>query len=301
MASDTIREKLKGTGVALVTPFNNDVKKSVDFESYRKLLEHTGKYTDYFVVNGTTAESPTLSQEERNALLAFTKKYNTYQRPIVFGVGRNSTEETIEALQTIDLSGVDAILTVSPYYNKPSQRGLLKHYQLIADASPVPVIVYNVPGRTGSNIEVDTTLQLATYPNIIGIKEASGDLMQCMKIAKNKPNDFLLISGDDMVTTMMMSVGAVGIISVVANAFPKEMSSAVNAALKGDYASATKQIFEIFDITGLLFAEGNPVGVKLALEILGICSAEVRLPLVSGSDKLRKQMETVIQTMKNKL
>jgi len=297
MASD-IQNLFYGTGVALVTPFRDDKTKSVDFERFKNLLNYTGKYVDYFVVNGTTAESPTLTQQERNDLLATAIACNTYQKPIMFGVGRNSTEETIEALQTIDLTGVDAILTVSPYYNKPSQRGLIAHYTAIADVSPKPIVLYNVPGRTGSNMEAETTLKLAEHPNIIGIKEASGNVMQAMKIAKDKPKDFLLISGDDMFTIPMMSFGAVGVISVAANAFPKEISRAVQAAHQNKYAEAMKDMFALFEITNLLFAEGNPVGVKLLLDILGICGKEVRLPLVSGSDKLRERMLADIGELK---
>ncbi|MCS7005109.1 MAG: 4-hydroxy-tetrahydrodipicolinate synthase [Cytophagales bacterium] len=297
MASD-IQRLFYGTGVALVTPFKDDKRKSIDFEQFKKLLDYTGKYVDYWVVNGTTAESPTLTQEERNELLRTAVTHNSTKRPIMFGVGRNSTEETIEALQTIDLTGVDAILTVSPYYNKPSQRGLIAHYTAIADASPKPIVMYNVPGRTGTNMEAETTLRLAEHPNIIGIKEASGNLMQAMKIAKDKPKDFLLISGDDLFTIPMMSFGAVGVISVAANAFPLEISRSVRAAFRHQFQEAMKDMFALYEIINLLFAEGNPVGIKLLLEILGLCSKEVRLPLVAGSDKLLEKMLANLEELK---
>ncbi|MDQ2656524.1 MAG: 4-hydroxy-tetrahydrodipicolinate synthase, partial [Bacteroidota bacterium] len=211
-------KKLYGTGVALVTPFTD--KEEVDYRSLRKLLNHTAKGVDYYVVMGTTGESATLSGDEKKAILQFVKDNNTKKLPIVYGIGGNNTREVLEIIHQTDLSGVAALLSVSPYYNKPSQEGIVRHFTAIADASPVPVILYNIPGRTSSNMTAETTLRLAQHPNIIGTKEASGNLEQCMRIARDKPKDFMLVSGDDMFTVAFYAIGARGVISVLANAFP---------------------------------------------------------------------------------
>ena len=211
-------KELKGTGVALVTPFNDDL--SVDFDGLLSLLKHTAQGVDYYVVQGTTGETATTSVEEKASILKFVREHNPKSLPLVYGIGGNNTQAVIETIKSTDLTGVTALLSVSPYYNKPSQEGIYQHFTMVADASPIPVILYNVPGRTQSNIAASTTLRLAKHENIIGIKEASGDLVQCMAIAKDAPKDFLLISGDDLLTTPMMAVGAVGVISVLANAFP---------------------------------------------------------------------------------
>jgi len=211
-------KKLYGTGVALVTPFTD--QSEVDFKSLKKLLNHTAKGVDYYVVMGTTGESTTVSAEEKKSILQFTRDNNIKKLPLVYGIGGNHTQQVLDSIRNTDLSGVDALLSVSPYYNKPSQEGIFLHFKAIADTSPVPVILYNVPGRTASNITAETTLKLAAHPKIIGVKEASGNLEQCMRIARDKPKDFLLISGDDLLAVPLYALGAKGVISVLANAYP---------------------------------------------------------------------------------
>lgn len=285
-------KKLYGTGVALVTPF--DEKEQVDFRGLKKLLSHTAKGVDYFVVMGTTGESATLNKVEKEKVLAFVKGNNPKKLPIVCGIGGNNTHEVIETIKGSDLSGVDALLSVSPYYNKPSQEGIYRHFKAIADKSPVPIILYNVPGRTASNLTAETTLRLAKHPNIIGIKEASGNLEQCMKIAKEKPKDFMLISGDDMLTLPLYAIGAVGVISVLANAFPVIFKKMKEYSVGGNFTKAATEQFRLLEINGPMYEEGNPVGVKHVLKLMNICSSEVRLPLVSASTNLQKKIEKLL-------
>ena len=282
-------KKLMGTGVALVTPMHDDG--SIDYKGLKKLLSHTGKAVDYYVVMGTTGESATLSKKEKIAVLDFVRKNNTRNLPVVYGVGGNDTQSVLEELIHTDLTGVDAILSVSPYYNKPSQEGIYQHFKAVARVSPVPVILYNVPGRTASNLTAETTLKLAQLPNIIGIKEASGNLEQCMKIAKEKPKDFLLISGDDMLTLAIYAIGGVGVISVLANAYPVVFKKLKEFAIAGKLAAAQKEQFRLLDINGPMYEEGNPVGVKYLLSLLGICQSNVRMPLVNPSANLMKKIE----------
>jgi 4-hydroxy-tetrahydrodipicolinate synthase len=285
----------KGVGVALVTPF--DAHLNIDFPAYKRLLEHTTQIgVDYWVVQGTTGESPTTTASEKAQLLAFAKENNPKKLPIVYGVGGNNTETIIQNIKNADLEGVTALLSVSPYYNKPSQRGIIAHYQKIADASPVPVILYNVPGRTGSNITAETTLALAEHPNIIATKEASGNLIQCMEIAKNKPKDFMLISGDDMLTVPMISFGAEGVISVMANAF-REFNDMSHLALEKNFEAASQKLFGLLALNDLMYVEGNPVGIKKVLEFQGVCSAKVRLPLVEASEKLSEQIKAELKKL----
>ncbi|WP_235917368.1 4-hydroxy-tetrahydrodipicolinate synthase [Hymenobacter busanensis] len=283
-----------GTGVALVTPFTaND--HAVDYDALRRLLDFVIEGgVEYIVVNGTTAESPTTSAEEKTEILRAAKEHVAGRVPLVFGIGGNDTAAVERTIRSTDLTGVAAILSASPYYNKPSQRGIIAHYQRLADAAPVPVILYNVPGRTASNLTADTTLRLAEHPNIIGIKEASGNLEQCMQIAALKPADFLLISGDDMLTTPMISFGGVGIISVLANAFPRPFSDMTRFALAGDYQAATEKLFDLLPLNPLMYEESNPVGVKAALEVQGICSGAVRLPLVEASESLQQRIRKLM-------
>ncbi len=282
-------KKLHGTGVALVTPF--DENEQIDFKGLKKLLTHTAKGVDYFVVMGTTGESATLNKGEKKKVLAFVKENNSKKLPIVYGIGGNNTQEVVEAIKESDLTEVDALLSVSPYYNKPSQEGIYKHFLTIADNSPIPVILYNVPGRTASNLSAETTLRLAQHPNIIGIKEASGNLEQCMKIAKEKPKNFMLISGDDMLTVPLYAIGAVGVISVLANAFPVIFRKMKEFAFAGNFAKAAAEQFKLLEINGPMYEEGNPVGVKYVLKLMSICTSEVRLPLVKASDILQKKIE----------
>ncbi|MBC5991371.1 4-hydroxy-tetrahydrodipicolinate synthase [Pontibacter cellulosilyticus] len=284
-----IREKLRGTGVALVTPFKEDL--SVDYDALKKLLDFVlDGGVNYLVVNGTTAESVTTTTQEKAEILRTIKQHVNGRVPLVYGIGGNNTQHVLDLLQTTDLEGISAILSVSPYYNKPSQQGIFQHYTLIANASPVPVILYNVPGRTGSNVSAETTLKLALHDNIIGIKEASGNLEQCMVIAKHKPQDFMLISGDDLLTVPMAAFGAEGVISVLANAFPEKFSNMISLALDYKFKEATALMHDFVDINPLMYEEGNPVGVKAVLERFGVCSPYVRLPLVEASAGLKDRL-----------
>lgn len=289
-------KKLLGTGVALVTPFDSNFQ--IDYKSLRKLLKHTAKGVDYYVVMGTTGESVTMSKQEKNDVLEFVKENNDSKLPIVFGIGGNNTAEVIENLKDSNLKGVDAILSVSPYYNKPSQEGIYRHFKAVADASPVPVILYNVPGRTSSNLTADTTLRLAQHSNIVGIKEASGNMEQCMKIAALMPKDFLLISGDDMLTVPLYSIGAKGVISVLANAYPVIFRKMKDYAFASQYIKASQELFKLLDINGPMYEESNPVGVKALLAELGVCELHVRLPLVAASKPLQSKIQSLAKSIK---
>jgi len=286
-------EILRGTGVALVTPFTPDFK--VDFEGIRKLLHfNISEGVDYLVVNGTTAESATTTIEEKTEILAFIKEQVNGAVPLVYGLGGNNTHQLLDQLKQVNLSGVTAILSVSPFYNKPTQAGIYQHYLHLADASPLPIILYNVPGRTVSNISAETTLRLAQHPNIIGIKEASGNLEQCMQIAKQKPADFMLISGDDLLALPMLTFGAVGVISVLANAFPGKYSKLVKLGLESKFAEASALLFQLLDLNPLMYEESNPVGIKAILEILGVCGPAVRLPLLEASTSLKDKINKLL-------
>jgi 4-hydroxy-tetrahydrodipicolinate synthase len=282
-------KKLYGTGVALVTPFTDSM--DVDYKGLRRLLNHTAKGVDYYVVMGTTGESPTCSDEEKKKVLEFVKENNPKKLPIVYGVGGNNTQEVVHTLKATDLKGVDAILSVSPYYNKPSQEGIIQHYKAVADSSPVPVILYNVPGRTASNITADTTLRLAEHSNIIATKEASGQLEQCMKIGKYAPKNFMLISGDDMLTVPIYSIGGKGVISVLANAFPVVFRKMREFASQGNFQKASQEQFKLIEINGPMYEEGNPVGVKYLLSTMGICGEAVRQPLLKASTSLKSKID----------
>ncbi len=281
-----------GVGPALVTPFNQDL--SIDYNGLENLLQHTAKGADYWVVQGTTGESTTTTFEEKQQILDFAVSHNPEKLPIVYGMGSNNTKALVESVKATNLSGVEAILSSSPYYNKPSQEGIYQHYIALADASPVPVILYNVPGRTASNITADTTLRLAAHPNIIGIKEASGNMEQCMKLAAEKPEDFLLISGDDLLTTSLVALGAVGVISVMANAFPQTFSRMNKAALSGDFTNARKSLFSLLAINPLMYDESNPVGVKEVLKQEGICENFVRQPLLPATYELSVKIKSAL-------
>jgi 4-hydroxy-tetrahydrodipicolinate synthase len=281
-------KKLFGTGVALVTPFYEN--KEIDFKSLKKLLYHSAKGADYYVVMGTTGEVATLSKDEKKKVLDFVIKNNPKKLPIVYGIGSNNTQSVIDEIQATDLNGVAAILSVSPYYNKPSQEGIYQHFKTIAEASPLPVILYNVPGRTSSNLTAQTTLRLAAIKNIIGIKEASGNLEQCMKIAKEKPKDFMLISGDDMLTLPIYAIGGVGIISVLANALPQTFKKIKEGFFSGKIVQAQAAQLSLIDINGPMYEEGNPVGVKYLCHLKGICGYTVRLPLVEPSEGLKNKI-----------
>lgn len=289
----------KGTGVAIITPFNKD--NSVDYKSLIKLVNHIIKGgVEYVVVLGTTGESVTLSKEEKKSVVTCVVETVNKRVPVVLGLGGNNTSEIIASLKhKSDFVGIDAILSVSPYYNKPNQRGIYQHYKAIAEASPVPIILYNVPGRTNSNMTADTTVKLATdFKNIIAIKEASGNLEQCMKIIKYKPKDFLVISGDDALTLPMIACGADGVISVVANAYAKDFSEMTRQILAGNVKEAQKLHYKLTDIIEQLFADGNPAGIKAVLEQLNICKAYLRLPLVPVNKDTQDKIKKLVKAYK---
>lgn len=281
-----MRNKFSGVGVALITPFNEDF--SVDYDALKKLvLNVISEGVDYLVVNGTTAEASTLTEVEKSEILSFVAHLNNGKLPIMYGIGANNTQHVLDLIKSTDFSHIDAILTVSPYYNKPSQAGIVAHYEVIANECPVPVLLYNVPGRTGSNMTADTTLTLSKHPNIFGIKEASGDLEQCLNIVKSKPDNFMLISGDDLLTVPMVSIGAEGAISVLANAYPQKFSLCIKEALKGDFKHATSGITDFLPLNNYLYLEGNPVGIKEVLVQKGEIKRQVRLPLLNASSELQ--------------
>lgn len=278
--------QFKGAGVALVTPFSADM--SIDFPALRRLVrEQIAGGTNFLVVQGTTGESPTLSADEKKQVLETVLEENNRTLPVVYGVGGNDTLAVAEAFKAIP-AGVDGILSVAPYYNKPIQRGFVAHYKAIAEATDLPIIMYNVPGRTGSNITAETTLELAEVKNIIAMKEASGNMEQIMEIIRCKPEGFLVLSGDDALTMPLIAAGADGVISVVANSFPTQFSQMVAASLAGDMATARKLHYDLLPVTKLFFSEGNPGGVKIALEELGWMAPHMRLPLVQVSDSLKQ-------------
>jgi 4-hydroxy-tetrahydrodipicolinate synthase len=285
-------KKFYGTGVALVTPF--DAKGGIDFKALKKLLQHTSKGVDYFVVMGTTGESVTVTSDEKKQVLQFVINNNPKKLPIIFGIGGNNTQSVLDTLKSTNFKGIDGVLSVSPYYNKPSQEGIFQHFTAVADACPAPIILYNVPGRTSSNLTVETTLRLAQHRNIIGIKEASGNLEQCMKISKEKPKDFLLISGDDLLTVPLYSIGGKGVISVLANSFPMIFKKMKEHAFAGNYEKAQHEQFKLLEINGPMYEEGNPVGVKHVLQEMGICSNAVRLLLVPTSEELQKKIKSLL-------
>lgn len=290
--------KFIGTGVAIVTPFKKDG--SIDFNSLAKLVNFIIKGgVEYVVVLGTTGESVTLSKEEKELVVNFVVKTVNKRVPVVLGLGGNNTMEIVKSLKKDSFKGIDAILSVSPYYNKPNQRGIYQHYKAIAQASPLPIILYNVPGRTSSNMTAETTLQLAKdFKNIIAIKEASGNLEQCMKIIKHRPKDFLVISGDDMLTLPIIASGGDGVISVVANAFPKDYSEMTRQILKGNVKEAQKLHYKLTDIIEQLFADGNPGGIKAVLNLLKVCPDSLRLPLVNVNKATQTALTDLVKKYK---
>ena len=290
---------LSGMGVALITPFKED--DSIDFDALARLLEYQIQNgTDYLVVLGTTGETPSLTEEEKRLIQRFVVERTRGRIPLVLGIGSNNTRNVIEHLYSDDLSGYDAILSVVPYYNKPSQEGIYQHYAAIAQASPLPIILYNVPGRTGVNMTAETTLRLARdFNNIIAIKEASGNISQMDDIIKNKPHDFMVISGDDGVTFPLITLGAVGVISVIGNAFPKEFSRMVRLALNGNYNQALTIHHRFTELFSLLFVEGNPAGVKCLLNLMGMIENKLRLPLVPTRITTYEKIQDVLEKLRN--
>lgn len=291
----SLKQKFTGTGIAIVTPFHTDGK--IDWDSFKKLIEFwiAGK-VDYFVVLGTTGESATVHGHEKQEVFSFVNKTVAGRLPLVAGIGGNDTHEVLEGFKKFDLTGYDAILSVSPYYNKPNQEGLFQHHKTISEHSPLPVMMYNVPSRTGQNITADTQLRIAREcKNVFATKEASGNLDQVMQIIKYKPNDFLVISGDDGLTLPMIALGADGVTSVVANAYPQGFSDMVRAALAGKYDEARILHYRYTDIINSLFAEGSPSGVKAYLSEMGLCQNTFRQPVWKVSDALHAKIKELMK------
>lgn len=291
-------KKFKGTGVAIVTPFKND--SSIDFSALGRIVNHiiNGR-VNYIVVLGTTGESATLTADEKQAVISYVLEVTDNRVPIVAGFGGNNTQEVINAIRNTDITGVEAILSVAPYYNKPNQRGLLQHFKAIATCSPVPVILYNVPGRTCSNISAETCVELAhECENIIAVKEASGDLGQMMKIIRDKPENFSLISGDDLLTLPVIAAGGSGVISVLANAYPGPWSEMVNNSLKSNFKSARDIQTRFIEMIELLFADGNPSGIKAVLSAMNLCQNNLRLPLVPVNKTVYSRIQKAVADLK---
>lgn len=283
-------KKFIGTGVALVTPFHTDT--SVDTNALANIVEHVIEGgIDYLVVLGTTAESAVLTSEEKQTVIDTIVKANNKRLPIVLGIGGNNTAAVVEELKTTDLQYVDAILSVSPFYNKPTQEGIYQHFKAVAEASPKPIILYNVPGRTASNMLPETVIRLATdFENIIAVKEAAGDIVQAMRLIKDAPKDFLVISGDDMITLPMVFAGGAGVISVIGQGYPKQFSEMVRLGLSGKVAEANELHYKIMPAIDFIFEEGNPAGIKAVFEKLNLATATVRLPLIEASEALKQKV-----------
>ena len=292
-----MKNSLTGTGAALPTPLNKDY--SIDFESQARLIDYTIRGgIDYFVVMGTTGESPVFTWEEKLKALEFVIREVNERKPVVFGLGGNYTHDLINRSKDLRQYKFDAILSVSPYYSRPSQEGLIRHYTLLADAFPKPIILYNVPSRTGVNIEAETTLTLSSHENIVAIKEASSDARQIRNVLQNKPEDFLFLSGNDGMTLQMIQMGAEGVISVIGNILPDKFTEMVSLALNGNalaekYNSRLKKAYELLD------KEGNPTSLKTGLNAMGICEKIVKPPLYEGSDMLRSEWKSYLSEIKN--
>jgi 4-hydroxy-tetrahydrodipicolinate synthase len=293
------KTKLNGTGVAIVTPFHN--YGTIDFGSLERLLNFIiDGGVDFIVALGTTSEAPTLTDDEKAAVMDIVLETVNGRIPVVMGMGGNSTQAIVSKIKKTDFTGIDAILSVAPYYNKPNQRGIYNHFKAISASSPVPIILYNVPGRTSSNISAETTLNLARdFDNIVAIKEASGDFTQIMDILREKPEGFEVFSGDDAITFPMMTLGATGVISVVANAFPKPFSDMVRLIKSGYYEKALQIHYSLMPIVHQMFADGNPAGVKVALEALGLLKNNLRLPLVKANKSINLAMNTLVAQYKS--
>lgn len=293
-------KKFEGLGVAMITPFKSD--RSVDF----KALENITNYIveggcDYLVVMGTTSEAVTLNKEEKEAVSSCIKEINNERVPVVLGIGGNNTQAVTDIIRNTDFEGIDGILSVAPYYNKPGQKGLQLHFKEISTASPVPVILYNVPGRTSSNIEAETCLELAwSFDNIVGIKEASGNLSQVMKIINGKPDNFQVISGDDLLAMTIISLGGSGVISVLGNAFPTEWKEMVSLALKQKIMPSREINYKYIKLIELLFVDGNPAGIKSVLNSLGLCHNYLRLPLTGVSRQTSVKINNTLEELKLK-
>ncbi|MCP3660746.1 MAG: 4-hydroxy-tetrahydrodipicolinate synthase [Bacteroidetes bacterium] len=290
---------LNGVGVALVTPF--DEKNNIDFQSLKQLIIHVTKgKASYLVVHGTTGESATTSIQEKNKILNYVIENNKDNLPIVLGLGGNNTIDLTEKVKKFDLQKVDAILSICPYYNKPTQKGIYNHYKIISEKFGKPIIIYNVPSRTGVNINAETTLKLSELPNIIGIKESSGNLSQCMMISKYKPKDFKLIAGNDIDLLPILAIGGSGIISVLANAFPLHFHEIIKNFNQKNLEKAKKYAFDLLNIDSLIYTEGNPVGVKQLLELMWISKSFVRLPLFKASKHLKEKIDSELKAFSKK-
>lgn len=289
-----IRHKLSGVGAAMITPFTPDGR--VDYEALARMIDYVIEGgVDYIVALGTTAETPALYMPERAVIAMFITNHIARRVPLVMGVGGNSTSEVLDQLREFDLRGADAILSVTPYYNKPSQEGLYQHFRTVSEHSPLPIILYNIPGRTGVNMTSDTTLRIARdFRNVIGIKEASGDIAQMQRILDARPEKFLVLSGDDGMTLDLMGRGGDGVISVAANAFPHRFMQCIGWAKRGDFERANEEYKALDEAVQALFAEGNPTGVKCALSVMGRIGPTMRLPLVPGSEELRTKFKMLI-------
>lgn len=287
--------KFLGTGVALVTPFHSDL--SVNHEALANIVNfNIDNGTDYLVICGTTAESVTLTKQEKKDVIATISKANNGRVPMVLGIGGNNTTLIIEEINSTDLSDMDAILSVSPYYSKPTQEGIYQHFKAISEASPVDIILYNVPGRTSKNIESSTTLRLANdFENVIGVKEAGNNMSQYLDLIKNKPDGFLIISGDDDLALGVVLAGGAGVISVIGQAFPKAFSEMIHLGLKGETKDSYAIFFRLMDVIGFIFEENNPAGIKAVFEALNLCSDTVRLPLVPASIELKKKINSFVE------
>lgn len=290
----SLRTQLRGTGVALITPFQKDY--SVDYTALGRMIDFViGNGVEYIVSLGTTGEAPTISKEEKKEIVHYTYEKVGNRVPVIVGIGGNNTTEIVKELKSFPLNGAAAVLSVSPYYSKPSQEGLYQHYVALADVSPKPVILYNVPGRTGRNLAADTTLRLAEHANIAGIKEAAGDMMQSMQILKHRPEDFLVSSGDDALGFPQIACGMDGVISVIANCMPQQFSDMVRLALDGKLQEAKSINDELLDVYDLLFVENNPAGVKSFLTHLGLIENVLRLPVLPLSDHLHQKAQVLLR------
>ena len=290
-----MRNNIQGTGVALVTPFNR--KKEIDFDALGRVIDYViAGGADYLVALGTTAETPTLTPNERDEVARYIREKNAKRLPLVLGIGGNSTAEVMKAIDRCDLDDVLAILTVTPYYNRPSQEGLYQHYKAVAEASPKPIILYNVPSRTGVNLTAETTLRLAhDIENIVAVKEASGSVAQMSYILRDKPEGFMVISGDDNMALPLIALGGDGVISVAANAFPEQVCRMVKLCLAGDFVSASQIQLHLLECIETLFCEGNPVGIKAAMALKGLAENELRLPLVPCTEGLCERLKNLIE------
>jgi len=289
----------KGTGIALITPFKADF--SVDYEALKRIVNHVIDHgADFLVVLGTTSEAPTLTADERNLVINTILTANNGRLPIMLGMGSNNTQGLIEAIKSINFKNIQGILSVVPFYNKPNQRGMKAHFEAIADASPVPVVVYNVPGRVGVNLQAATCVELAQHPNIIAVKEASGNLQQIMEILRDKPADFDVLSGDDGITMPLMALGAQGVISVAANAYTDPFSRMMHAMKEGRLEEALRLHYAMLHMNQLIFADGNPAGIKCLMSHMGLCENVLRLPLVKANEKVEADIIEEWKQLKNK-